>query len=294
MQHTNDASASEENKAHGVIIDGKHIAADMILQTRARAERLGTPPHIIAMVPQETPATRSYLKIKEARARDAGCTFATRAFSGSVDEVHAASEHADAIVIQLPVRDDMDMKSICDAIPLLKDADVLSTAARDAFMRSEEGALLPPVVGAVKAVLEQGGVDPRGRTAVVVGQGFLVGAPVATWLAQQGAEVVVVTEEQGDLAGVLSRADIIVLGAGSPGLVTPELIPEGVVLIDAGTSELGGKIVGDADPRCAAKCSLFTPVPGGIGPIAVACLFQNVLALAQKKMPTPPKESVGT
>ena len=82
----------------------------------------------------------------------------------------------------------------------------------------------------------------------------------------------------------LAQADIIVAGAGVPHFIKPEMLKEGVVLIDAGTSESGGTIVGDADPSCANKCSLFTPVPGGVGPLAVAKLFENAVTLAERTM----------
>ncbi len=260
-----------------MIVDGKAIAASMLERVRVRAAALPRAPKVVAIITDETPATRSYIKIKTARAADAGCIFETRASTDSVEDIDA-----DAVVVQLPVRDDLDVKELCDRIPLHKDADVLSARARARFERADAGCLLPPVVGAVKAVLESQKIELQGRKTVVVGQGFLVGAPVATWLEQQGAHVTVVTEEEGSLQEALANAELIVLGAGSPGLVTPDMLPDGVVLIDAGTSELGGKIVGDADPACAEKCSLFTPVPGGIGPIAVACLFDNVVSLCEQ------------
>ena len=78
----------------------------------------------------------------------------------------------------------------------------------------------------------------------------------------------------------LKDADIVVSGAGSPHLIKPEMLKEGVVLIDAGTSESAGKVVGDCDPACAELASVFTPVPGGVGPIAVAMLFKNFFALS--------------
>ena len=87
----------------------------------------------------------------------------------------------------------------------------------------------------------------------------------------------------------LHTADIIISGAGHPGMIRPEMIKDGVVLIDAGTSESGGKVVGDADPSCADKASVFTPVPGGVGPIAVAMIFKNLFELMQfqNKNPRP-------
>jgi methylenetetrahydrofolate dehydrogenase (NADP+)/methenyltetrahydrofolate cyclohydrolase len=136
-------------------------------------------------------------------------------------------------------------------------------------------------VAAVKEVLERSNVMPAGKTAVVVGKGWLVGEPVATWLSAQGAQVTSITREAGDLSSLLG-ADIIVSGAGSPGLIRPEHLSPGVTLIDAGTAESGGAIVGDADPACATVASVFTPVPGGVGPMAVACLFRNAAILAKR------------
>jgi methylenetetrahydrofolate dehydrogenase (NADP+) / methenyltetrahydrofolate cyclohydrolase len=261
-----------------MVIDGKEIAGEILARTKARAEALGKRPFVVALVASETPATQSYLKIKAARAADAGCDFEVRTYPADYDD-------ADAVIIQLPLPEGIDVQAACDAIPVEKDADVLSTRSRAKFAGGGPDTLLPPVVAAVKEVLERGGVGVAGKNAVVIGAGFLVGAPVATWLTQQGAlvRVFTTTSSPEDMSVALRAADVIVSGAGSPHLIKPEMIKEGVALIDAATSESNGVIVGDADPACADKCSLFTPVPGGIGPIAVACLFENAVRLIEKK-----------
>lgn len=272
-----------------MIIDGRALARDVLARTKARAEALGSQPHIAAVVTSETGATKSYLKIKEKRAQDAGCVLDIVRFPESTPteilSVILPSLVADAVLVQLPLAPGVDVKVVCDAIPLLKDADVLSTLAREKFERGDADALVPPVVGAVREILIRNGVDVKGKKAVVVGEGFLVGAPMATWLKGQGAEVGVVTLESGDLKEALAEADIIVSGAGTPHIITPDMLKEGVVLIDAGTSESGGEVVGDADPACAERCSLFTPVPGGVGPLAVACLFENAVTLTERTQP---------
>ena len=257
-------------------LDGRAMARELLEETRVRAARLPHAPRVVAIVSNETAATKSYLAIKGARAADAGCTFETR-------PIDAAWHDADAVIVQLPLAAGIDQKEICDRIPLSKDADVLSNAARAAFDEGQSGALLPPVVRAVEKILSAANVSAAGKRAVVVGAGFLVGAPVANWLRRQGATVTVLTSESQDLSA-LGEAEIIVSGAGSPSFIKPEMIPQGVVLIDAGTSESGGAVVGDADPACAQKCAVFTPVPGGVGPLAVACLFENVIALAERTM----------
>ncbi|MEK7113937.1 MAG: bifunctional 5,10-methylenetetrahydrofolate dehydrogenase/5,10-methenyltetrahydrofolate cyclohydrolase [Patescibacteria group bacterium] len=260
-----------------MIVDGRKMASEVLARTKMRAEKLLRRPNLLVYVaPDETPATRSYLKIKARSAEEAGCDFEeTRSLT--------FSSRADAVIVQLPLPSEVNTADVLNSIPLSQDADVLSRASREKFERGDADALLPPVVAAVRKILEFGNVEVKGKKAVVIGSGFLVGAPVATWLTQWGAEVEVVTTTSGDLSAALGNADIIVSGAGSPHLIKPEMLKEDVVLIDAGTSESGGTIAGDADPSCADKCAIFTPVPGGIGPIAVACLFDNAVTLAERE-----------
>ncbi len=280
-----------------MIIDGRALAQEVLARAKERASRLARPPRVLAIVTSETPATKSYLRIKEKRAADAGCVLEVMRFpeDTSTAELVAAvrAATAEAVIVQLPLAAGVDAKQVCDAIPLAKDADVLSSTARERFQsmgksdfknsgKSDFPMLLPPVVGAVREIFEKNAVEMKGKKAVVLGAGFLVGAPIATWLAGQGAEVKTLTIEtdRGEFAAALGAVDVIVSGAGSPHLITPDMLKPGVVLIDAGTSELGGEVVGDADPACSGVASLFTPVPGGVGPLAVACLFDNVVSLA--------------
>ena len=102
------------------------------------------------------------------------------------------------------------------------------------------------------------------------------------WLKKKGIHPFVITKETSNIAHYLKDADVIISGAGSPGLIKPDMLKDDVVLIDAGTSEVSGTIKGDADPECASKCSLFTPVPGGMGPITVVMLFKNLITLAKR------------
>lgn len=257
-----------------MIVDGRALAREVLARAKARAEKLARQPSVVALVASDTPATRSYLAMKAKRAADAGCVFETRPLGALCDD-------ADAVIVQLPVPVGINQKEVCDAILLEKDADVLSSSARALFEQGNIDALLPPIVSAVKEILEYGKVDIQGKRAVIVGRGWLVGDPCAKWLAQQGVKVYVTDKFSfAEARATLAQADIVIAGAGSPHLIKPEMLKQGVVLIDAGTSESGGAIVGDADPACAEMCSLFTPVPGGVGPLAVACLFGNAVILA--------------
>jgi len=257
-----------------MIIDGRLLAKEILARTKLRAARLAHPPQVVAYVVQDpTPATVSYLKIKAKSAEAAGCDFAESRDSDFF-------ETADAAIVQLPTN--AEGATLLEHIPLDKDADVLSKKARDAFARGDSDALLPPVVAAVREIFKIHGVNPEAKRAAVLGDGWLVGNPCAVWLRQAGAEVTTLTKESKDTVEVLQAADIIISGVGVPHLITPDMLKDGVVLIDAGTSESNGEVAGDADPACAGMCSLFTPVPGGVGPIAVACLFQNAVTLAER------------
>ena len=180
------------------------------------------------------------------------------------------------IIIQLPLPSQIDEQKILNLVTPAKDVDALNSEAK----------VLSPTVGAIKEILNRNAVLIKGKKVPVLGKGKLVGRPVAIWLTQEGAEVSVIDSKTTDVDStrLLQNADIIVSGVGKPGLITPSVIKPGVVLIDAATSEQNGSLKGDADPACAEKCSLFTPVPGGVGPLTVVMLFKNLLELANKQV----------
>lgn len=272
-----------------MIVDGRSIAASILAKTKERAEKLACVPVVRAITCDPSPATLSYLKIKALRATDAGMILEVVELPASsteeecIEAIKAPGAHA--VIVQLPLPPGLSTERVVNAIPQMKDADVLSSIAYEDFL-SGNNALLPPVVEAVKEILLRTSTELSGKHAVVVGQGKLVGLPVAAWLTRMNASVAVVTKEtpEDELRVLLKSADIVVSGAGSPSIIAPDSIQEGVCIIDAGTSESDGQMVGDADPACATKASVFTPVPGGVGPIAVACLFRNVVELLERSL----------
>jgi methylenetetrahydrofolate dehydrogenase (NADP+) / methenyltetrahydrofolate cyclohydrolase len=186
--------------------------------------------------------------------------------------------HHDGLVVQLPLPQHLDASRIIDLVPLDKDVDVLSPASLE-FRLKEGGEILPPVAGAVNEIFLHHGVSLIDKKVLVVGQGKLVGAPVLAWLSTQGVMPTVLRKGE-DIAKEALQADIIISGVGSPGLIKPDIIKKGVILIDAGTSEVSGKMRGDVDPACYEVSSLATPVPGGVGPITIAVLIRNLVLLS--------------
>lgn len=261
-------------------INGRAIASDILASVRA--ELSGTP-MVRAITLQPSIATTSYLRIKVEKAEEAGMhmDIVELADDASLEDIVAAVEApgADAVIIQLPLPLGYDTEKAVNAIPVSKDPDVLSSTAYAQFEEGVEGALVPPVAAAVLEVLHREKIDVQGMRTVVVGKGQLVGRPVATVLTRLGADVTTVVKETPNKEALYKQADLIVSGAGAAHIITPEMVKEGVLLIDAGTSGSRGGVAGDIHPDCETRAALFTPVPGGIGPIAVACLFKNTAAL---------------
>lgn len=273
-----------------MIIDGRALAEEVLKRVREEVSALPMPPRLTAFVVAPTPATRSYLSIKRTQASKVGVVMDVRELPETIktDELISVMRQTptDALIVQLPLPAHIDTTNVLEAISVAKDADVLSPRTRS------EGIVLHPIAASVAEVLRVGGIEVEGKRVVVVGQGWLVGVPSAAWLLAHGAEVITVTKESGDLREALKDAEIVVTGVGSPGLITPDMVKDGVVIIDAGTSELGGSISGDVDRGVSEKARLFTPVPGGIGPLAVAFLMQNVVALTKARLLTNESQEV--
>ncbi len=186
-------------------------------------------------------------------------------------------EDYDGIVVQLPLPYSIDADTVLNAIPPELDIDVLSAEGLRAFERGQTERM-PPVAGAVDAIIRARAIELEGKAIVIVGKGKLVGAPIALLFDKLGIsytaiDIGTLEHEQHEL---FLAADIIISGIGVAGHIQPHMIKEGVVLIDAGTSEHAGVLVGDIDPSCHEKASLYTPVPGGVGPVTVAVLLRNI------------------
>jgi len=264
-----------------MIVDGRTIAREILEETKERALRLPKPPSFLAVAVAPLPATESYLKMKREQAASVGIEMNVRIYESSTTEELVkmlAEVTEDAVIVQLPMPDAIDLHTVLDAIPPEKDADVLARYTREKQM------LMHPVAAAVREILTRNAVDPNGKCVTVVGKGWLVGAPAAAWLRSVGAQVTVVTRDEGNLKDALREADIVVTGAGAAGLIGKDDVKQGVVIIDIGTSELGGSLTGDVHPEVAEAASLFTPVPGGVGPVTVAFLLSNVVTLAERSV----------
>jgi len=265
-----------------MIVDGRNIASLIYKEIANEISHMRVKPHLTVFTCAPNFETQRYLALKRRKAHEVGIGMTIIEFPQSIstEEVVASIAHApmqtNGIVVQLPFPSRIDIQKVLQAIPKVCDVDAVHYDGAD-------DRILPPVIGAIRSVARKFDVLFAAQKVVIVGKGRLVGAPAAIWSQKQGAQVTVVTKETPNADDLLKQAQILILGAGVPGLVTPSKIAQDVVIFDAGTSEEGGVLKGDADPSCASKASLFTPVPGGIGPITVAILLQNLVTLAKRQ-----------
>lgn len=269
-----------------MIIDGKEIANDIKERLKKEIKGRGAPPTLVIISVGENPVSEKFLSVKKKFAKDTGVLIKEKKLNKTVSTAEAVKTISNSakkntgIIVQLPLPKSLDTQKVLNAIPTTHDIDVLSDKSFELY---GEGVLpiLPPIVGAIKEILLRHNVFVGNKNVVIVGKGRLVGKQAALWFKRHQGNVQVVDSKTLDPKRYTLNADIIVLGAGSPHFLKPDMIKEGVVILDAGTSEVRGGLVGDADPLCAHKASFFTPTPGGIGPVTVAMLFRNLLKLTQ-------------
>jgi methylenetetrahydrofolate dehydrogenase (NADP+) / methenyltetrahydrofolate cyclohydrolase len=273
-----------------MIIDGVLLARQIKSSLKSRIVHFEHPLRLGVFVLHETPEIRQFVDAKRRFGASLGITVEVLTLGvleqNNQELLHRilqATRDYDGLVLQLPLPRQFQLESVLNLFPLSHDVDVIGTTA---FQQHKEGALpfLPPVVGAIAEILAQQQLSLAGRQVLIVGEGLLVGEPAKYWAEHLGALVTVATRATADLATLTARADVLILGAGSPHLITPDMVKQGVLIFDAGTSESEGVVQGDADPACATKAMIFTPTPGGIGPITVAKLFENLITLQELKL----------
>lgn len=191
------------------------------------------------------------------------------------EKIHEISLSTNGILIQLPIPEHMKVAGIIECVDSSLDVDLLTHEAYGQFL-AQKNKRLPPVVRACLYIIESQELSLLGKKICILGNGKLVGKPMADWCTIQGFPYDQLTKENFSL-DVVKQADVIISGMGAPHFITEDMVKEGVIVFDAGTTEESGSILGDIHPDVAKKAALFTPVPGGIGPLTVVALFHNLI-----------------
>lgn len=188
------------------------------------------------------------------------------------------------IIVQMPLPTGVKLRTVVDAIEPMKDIDGIHPLNAGLLRLGYEG-FVPATAHAALEMIHRSGVEVKGADAVVVGRSPVVGMPVAFMLTKEDATVTVCHSKTRDLAAKVRQADIVVVAAGRPGLVTGAMLKPGAVVIDVGINVVEGKIVGDVDFASAEGIAgAITPVPGGVGPLTNALLLSHLMRAAQRQL----------
>src|SRR5436190_2747419 len=202
-----------------------------------------------------------------------------------------ADRDVDGVIVQMPLPPTIRLREIIDAIDPAKDIDGIHPLNAGLLRLGYDG-FLPATAHAAVEILRRSGIEIAGADAVVIGRSNVVGMPAAFLLVREDATVTVCHSRTRDLAGHVARADIVVVAAGRPGLVTGAMLKPGAVVVDVGINLVEGRIGGDADfDSAAAVASAITPVPGGVGPLTNALLLTHLIRAAERQAAARPQPS---
>ncbi len=270
-------------------LGGRELATDLRRRTAESAAALtaaGRPPRLAIVVATADESSAWYVRsiAKAAAAVGIVCDIVSPAPTeiravlnrlGADDDVHG-------IILQTPLPTGIDVADLAPAIPPAKDVDGANPASLGRLAAGLP-AFPPATAEAVLALLDHHDVALAGRHAVVVGRSTVVGKPVAHLLLDRHATVTICHSRTSDLPAITRQADVLVAAVGRPGLITPEHVAPGTVVIDVGTNPTAdGGLVGDVDPAVAEKAAGLTPVPGGVGPVTTALLLQHTVRAAEQ------------
>ncbi|MFZ2032751.1 MAG: bifunctional methylenetetrahydrofolate dehydrogenase/methenyltetrahydrofolate cyclohydrolase FolD [Candidatus Dormiibacterota bacterium] len=278
------------------IVDGKAVAAELRAELATQVTEMtsaGSPPPSLAVVLcGDDPASAIYVRNKGRAAERAGVRFTLHrppaestteelvALVGSLD----SDETVDGILVQLPLPSQIDPDTVIACISPEKDADGFHPYNFGRLAEGHPGVVAPGTPLGCMELLRRSGVTLRGSRAVVVGRSAIVGRPLALMLTNADATVTICHSRTRDLAAVCHEADILVAAIGRPRMIDASYVKPGAFVIDVGTTPQDGVVVGDVDRDSVEPIAgWLTPVPGCVGPMTIAMLLRNTLALARAR-----------
>jgi methylenetetrahydrofolate dehydrogenase (NADP+)/methenyltetrahydrofolate cyclohydrolase len=285
------------------IIDGKKVASEIKQEIAEEVARLKTAgrkiPHLAAILVGNNGSSETYVANKVKDCEEVGFKSTLLRFGNDVSEAVLLDKIAqlnndtdvDGFIVQLPLPGHISENKVIEAIDPQKDADGFHPVNLGKMMIGLTG-YLPATPFGIVELIKRYGIETSGKNCVVIGRSNIVGRPVSILLSQKGmdATVTVIHSRTKNIRDIVIKADIVIAAIGSPAFVTAEMVKEGAVVIDVGTTRVpspetksGYKLVGDVDfENVAPKCSYITPVPGGVGPMTRVSLLRNTLAAAKK------------
>lgn len=260
-----------------MLLDGRQLASFIKERHINQVANLRVQPKLAIVQASNDPSTESYIKVKSRYGANIGVLVDVHkvdqsGISSLIEDLNK-DKSVHGIIVQLPLPDPGPTDEILASIDPKKDVDGLHP----------ESLFTPATPMAILWLLAGFNIDPKGKTVAVVGQGRLVGAPLSTLLENSESKVIRCDKQTKDLAAETLKADIVISATGVPGLIKPGMVKHKAVVVDAGVGEDNGSMVGDLDSKLYDDKSLvITPNPGGVGPMTVVALFENLLQAASR------------
>jgi methylenetetrahydrofolate dehydrogenase (NADP+) / methenyltetrahydrofolate cyclohydrolase len=273
------------------IIDGKKLRDEILTKIKSEVALLSFQPIFCDVLVGEDIVSRQYVEMKARYAEKVGIKFHDAFFPFSIPQEELIEEikkinnlkNICGIIVQLPLPSHLNQQNILDSIDPTLDVDCLGSKRSQEFYAGNISLGFPTALSCL-ALLDSINLDLKNKKIIVLGNGSLVGRPVTALLSFRGFFPTVITSKTEDKEELIKEADIIISGIGKGKYLTGEMLKKGVVLIDAGTSESNASIVGDVDLESVKEIASFvSPVPGGVGPVTVAMLLNNVLQVAKNR-----------
>lgn len=287
------------------LIDGRKVSNDIkteIAQRVAERKQLGKKiPHLAIILIGDDGASQTYVDNKVKACKSVGFHYTMMRFADTISEERLMKhidhvnndDDVDGFIVQLPLPPHISVEHITENIRSDKDVDGFTNHNFGSII-SKNPLLMPATPFGVMELLRRYNIETEGKHAVVIGASRIAGAPLSMMLTEQGHSTVTICHKYTkDLASYTRSADILLVAVGKPGLVTADMVKEGAVVIDIGTTRVEGPeypkgwaIKGDVDfKNVAPKSSFITPVPGGVGPMTIASLLLNTLRAAELRNP---------
>ena len=272
-----------------VIIDGKKTANKLLDDLKQKIDKLDIKPGLAVILANDDPASRVYVASKKRKADELGIESYSYKFDSSVTQNQLIqlikelnrNKDVNGILVQLPLYEHLNEEEVIKAIDPVKDVDGFHPENVGLLNCNLRANAVPCTPKGIIKLLKAYDITVEGKNAVVIGRSNIVGKPTATLLTNENATVTIAHTKTKDLKAIVKNADIIVSATGQPKLIKEDMVKKGAVVIDVGIVKNHlGLLEGDVDfEKVKNKAGFITPVPGGVGPMTIACLMENTYEL---------------
>ncbi|MFI5164641.1 MAG: bifunctional 5,10-methylenetetrahydrofolate dehydrogenase/5,10-methenyltetrahydrofolate cyclohydrolase [Bacteroidia bacterium] len=274
------------------ILDGRKVRDRIAKKIQADLKKLHVKPALAIIQVGDNASSNAYIEQKKIFGEKIGFKVSHIRFDAKTTEnvlfskIHVlnADKRINGIIIQLPLPKNLDKQKILETISPEKDVDGLNSKNLSRLMTHADGGFVPATTKGILSLLDYYKIPIEGKKVTVVGRSQLVGAPTALAFLNRNATVTVCHRKTKNLKDEVKKADIVVVAAGHPKLIKKDFVKKGQIIIDVGITRIGKDIFGDVDFKSVSKIvKAISPVPGGVGPMTVVSLFENILTAYRRQ-----------